>query len=338
MNYPIPDVAHSPLKPVATHLASCAHIENKLRQEFCGMVVGLDEALKNISSSAIEYLGQDTLLVFSSDNGGSPWFGGLNYPFRGTKGSAYEGGINVPAFIVDFTEEKKYIGRNVNCIKDKPCYFNSMIHCSDWYPTILSYANISGDASIDGIDFKSAIYSNSSSNSEQTFTGPRQGFLIDMYSSEETPLNEDLAAYRLGNFKYIRGAPGDGNYYFETHDGFLNISKASEGVKRENNFFLKSLQSIIFACEQIFGNSRFDLLKIIIVHLSIRGKKDQRQLFNIAIDPLETTNLADNSSYAQLIIEFENILEKIDKKRQKNRFLNLQLPIRGDIIYYPHKQ
>ena len=46
---------------------------------------------------------QDTILVFSSDNGGPSWLGkacnASNYPLRGGKASAWEGGHRVAAFV-----------------------------------------------------------------------------------------------------------------------------------------------------------------------------------------------------------------------------------------------
>ena len=34
---------------------------------------------------AEKYLGEDTVIVVTSDNGGASWFGGLNEPLRGGK-------------------------------------------------------------------------------------------------------------------------------------------------------------------------------------------------------------------------------------------------------------
>ena len=36
---------------------------------------------------------QDTVLLYSHDNGGVPYAGALNYPLRGAKATAYEGGV-----------------------------------------------------------------------------------------------------------------------------------------------------------------------------------------------------------------------------------------------------
>ena len=46
-------------------------------------------------------LGKNTVLVFSSDNGGSAWFGGSSFPYRGSQGTPLEGGVRAPAFLLD---------------------------------------------------------------------------------------------------------------------------------------------------------------------------------------------------------------------------------------------
>jgi arylsulfatase I/J len=39
------------------------------------------------------------VFFFTIQNGGLPRQGGFNNPYRGTKGTYYEGGIRVPAFV-----------------------------------------------------------------------------------------------------------------------------------------------------------------------------------------------------------------------------------------------
>lgn len=126
--------AHSPLQPLPRHLEKCLNIPHILRRDFCGMVISIDESLKNLTDYIYKYLPSysdtyndddinydddlnrvtylnsnatssdtkhdndngdvettenrysNTIMVVLSDNGGSPWFGGLNTPLRGTKG------------------------------------------------------------------------------------------------------------------------------------------------------------------------------------------------------------------------------------------------------------
>ena len=75
--------AHSPLLPMEEHDASradgpCSAIAHPWRRDFCGMVVGLDDAVRNLTSALLGELGNNSVLVVASDNGGSTWFGGNN--------------------------------------------------------------------------------------------------------------------------------------------------------------------------------------------------------------------------------------------------------------------
>jgi arylsulfatase A-like enzyme len=93
--------AHSPLQPTAVQQERCRSIvRTDLRQRFCGLVLSADEALGRVRQALEETdMWDDTLVVFASDNGGQPWEGGRNFPFRGTKFSAFEGGARVPALL-----------------------------------------------------------------------------------------------------------------------------------------------------------------------------------------------------------------------------------------------
>ena len=42
-----------------------------------------------LPTGAKDHLGDDTVLVVTSDNGGANWFGGLNEPLRGGKKTNY---------------------------------------------------------------------------------------------------------------------------------------------------------------------------------------------------------------------------------------------------------
>lgn len=81
--------AHSPLQPMERHMPQCRHIPQLWRSQYCGLVVGIDEGVKNLTDVIQAELGSNTVLVVMSDNGASPWFGGLNAPFRGGKVITY---------------------------------------------------------------------------------------------------------------------------------------------------------------------------------------------------------------------------------------------------------
>lgn len=61
---------HSPLQPLPEHAEKCTRIPHLWRRQFCGMVVGLDEGIRNITETALEVLGNNTIIIVTSDNGG----------------------------------------------------------------------------------------------------------------------------------------------------------------------------------------------------------------------------------------------------------------------------
>ena len=81
------------------------HIPHAWRRGFCGLVKGLDRGVGQVVAAAEAELGPNTFIVFTSDNGGAPWFGGLNAPLRGGKTTPFEGGVRVPTFVLDLRRE-----------------------------------------------------------------------------------------------------------------------------------------------------------------------------------------------------------------------------------------
>ena len=62
--------AHTPLQAEEKWIEKCGHLSNSIRRDFCGLVVGVDEAIENLTSAAKEHLGDDVIIVFVTDNGG----------------------------------------------------------------------------------------------------------------------------------------------------------------------------------------------------------------------------------------------------------------------------
>ena len=146
------NAANSPLQPEASWLEDCSSIPHLWRYQYCGMVVGLDWGIKRVADAAKEILGENTIIVVSSDNGGSVWFGGLNEPLRSGKHTSFEGGVRVPAFAVDLSGGK-YLGSGGR-------EFKGMVHISDWLPTFLSIARSSHlyqELDMDGLDQSKAL-------------------------------------------------------------------------------------------------------------------------------------------------------------------------------------
>ena len=101
--------------------------QNTNRRKLLGLVTQLDEAIGQLVTK-LTSLGilNNTIIAFTSDNGASVPNGGSSYPLRGLKGTLYEGGHKVRAFISNPTL-KSYVN-------------GGLFHISDWLPTLVGGA------------------------------------------------------------------------------------------------------------------------------------------------------------------------------------------------------
>lgn len=195
------------------------------RLQLAGMLAALDEAIGRIVD-ALDQAGlrENTLIVFSSDNGGPQ--PGTNTPLRGYKGSLWEGGVRAAAFA-------NWPGKIPAGAK-----VTQPMHIIDWYPTLvkLAGASLEGSQALDGKDVWPMLTEGAPSPHE---------FIL----SAQAP---DKAALRIGDWKLIvdaSEAPG---------------AKAKGKGKGKNKGKAKAAK-----------------------------QTEQLALFNLAQDPGESTNLAD---------------------------------------------
>lgn len=116
---------------------------------YAAMLESVDESLGRIVRKLAElHLSEDTLLVFTSDNGGAVHFGKppatSNWPLRNGKGTAYEGGLRVPLIV-------KMPRQTPGVVCETP------VVSMDFFPTFLQFAGAPGSASRSALDGKSLI-------------------------------------------------------------------------------------------------------------------------------------------------------------------------------------
>jgi arylsulfatase A-like enzyme len=169
-------------------------IENESRRRFAACATHMDHAVGEMIA-ALEETEQkrNTLIVFTSDNGGSgPWKPsglypgqykacpvlGINKPLRGRKGTVFEGGIRVPAFVC-------WPGK-----LPRGATLQHPVHAVDWMPTLLrltGYEMNVDQFKFDGHDIWPLL------TGEQTEVEPRT-----LYFSRG-----NSAALRGGNWKIV---------------------------------------------------------------------------------------------------------------------------------------
>ena len=92
-----------------------------------GTVTALDEAVGDIIEALkTEGLFDNTVILFSSDNGGAG--DKYNKPLRGRKEFMYEGGVRVVGVL------------SSPMIQNQGSVFNGLIHVSDWFSSFLNLA------------------------------------------------------------------------------------------------------------------------------------------------------------------------------------------------------
>ncbi|MBY0344128.1 MAG: sulfatase-like hydrolase/transferase [Sphingomonadales bacterium] len=92
---------HSPLQATRADYDAVGDLGSERLRVYAAMLRALDRSVGRIMAKLeAEGLAENTLVVLSSDNGAPGYVGlqGLNAPFRGGKGSFFEGGIRVPLF------------------------------------------------------------------------------------------------------------------------------------------------------------------------------------------------------------------------------------------------
>lgn len=114
---------------------------------YAGLVEQMDDAVGLVLDKLKELgLDENTIVVFTSDNGGvasGDAFSTSNLPLRGGKGYQWEGGVRAPYFI-------KVPGLKNGASIDYP------VTGADFYPTILDFANIplKSEQHVDGVSLK----------------------------------------------------------------------------------------------------------------------------------------------------------------------------------------
>jgi arylsulfatase A-like enzyme len=100
--YFAPNAPHTPLQATKADYDALPQIKNHTLRVYGAMIRALDRNVGRVLQALKdEGLDQNTLVIFTSDNGGANYIGlpDINKPYRGWKLTFFEGGIHVPFFM-----------------------------------------------------------------------------------------------------------------------------------------------------------------------------------------------------------------------------------------------
>ena len=136
---------HTPLQALRADYEALSHIELHRERVYAAMIRALDRSVGEVMSALkANGLDDNTLVMFTSDNGGAGYIGlpDVNDPYRGWKITLFEGGIRAP-----------FLARWPAKI-DAGTTYDAPVHHFDMYATAAAAggAEVPKDRVIDGVD------------------------------------------------------------------------------------------------------------------------------------------------------------------------------------------
>ncbi|XP_070150541.1 arylsulfatase B [Polyergus mexicanus] len=282
---------YNPLPAPDEEVAKLKNIFDYNRRRFAAMLSKLDQSVGQVVE-ALHKNGmlQDSVIVFSSDNGGPAAGFNLNaasnWPLRGVKNTLWEGGVRGTGLI--WSPRLVRSGR----------VSRQMIHITDWLPTLITAAggNALNLTSIDGMNLWNAL-------SEDT-ESPRANILHnidDIYG---------VSAITIGDWKLIQGStykgawdgwygPSGREWIYDT-DGVIGstagraVTSVGLSVTTEIVWFLR--ENAMIKCPP--KNDSLPICKPL----------EEPCLFNVYQDPCEDNNL---------VRQFPTIVRKLQEELKK---------------------
>ena len=171
----------------------------------------------------------NTLIIFTSDNGGQLLAGANNGPYRGGKQEMYEGGIREPAGLMWKNKIKP------NQVSD------NFVVMMDMLPTLCELAEVKIDHPVDGMSIMPIL------RGEKQITDDRLVYFV----RREGNLNYGGLAYyaaRLGNLKILQNTPWEPMQYFDIYnDPFEKQPLDKKGDKNYEQLFMNLTEHIRIA-------------------------------------------------------------------------------------------
>ena len=182
---------HTPIQPpeewVKTVRAREPDLDEK-RVRYNALVEHLDDGVGRVLAALDETgLVENTIVIYTSDNGGWLPAGACNNPLRGGKTDMYEGGIRVPCFV----QWPDHI--NADCESDQ------IVMLMDFFPTICEIAGLELTHTIEGRSILPLLLGSEVDFSDRVYYWVRR----EGWSLQRRYVGNDYHAVRKGDMKLL---------------------------------------------------------------------------------------------------------------------------------------
>ncbi|HZV33906.1 MAG TPA: sulfatase-like hydrolase/transferase [Verrucomicrobiae bacterium] len=183
---------HDPIQPPAEWLERVKQREPGMspkRQKLVALIEHLDSGIGKVLDTVDRTgLATNTLVIYTSDNGGVLANGANNGPWRGAKGQMYEGGLRVPG-------AARFPGRI------KPgSQTDRMTLTMDIFPTVCEAMGVNVPDGIDGVSFLPTLMGNDS-------TQPKRDLYFVRREGGVAYGGKTIDAFRRGDWKLLQNSP-----------------------------------------------------------------------------------------------------------------------------------
>lgn len=229
--------AHTPLQVPEHFLQHYDSQSNHLRRHYSAMLSCLDNGVGQVVEELKKCeLYKNSVLIYSSDNGGQPLSGASNWPLKGGKGTYWEGGVRAVGFV------------HSPLLTRTGVVSNAMIHVSDWFPTLLGLAGAPySKHGLDGHDVwktiskglpspRSEILFNIDPVSRRPEEPYEKALLLNGFGIWDTAVR---AAIRVGDWKLLTGNVGNGDW-IPPHS-LPSAAQQRQGLEKRRNMLGKSV-------------------------------------------------------------------------------------------------
>ena len=221
--------------------------------------------------------------------------GAPNGPLRGNKGTLFEGGTKVDAFIYSSSFKGKAMSGSS---------YGGLFHVSDWMPTVLSMVDVSYDPpsgyELDGVSHWSTMLGLSSSKTTGPSDGPRSYILYNYYKAVDEFSWEDGTVRAIRNSRYK---------LLETYEN--DFADTYDTTERQDD------------------DTALDTLGTCSQHKTTKSGTYTSYLFDLEKDPYESTNLYTDSSLSDTLTELRAEMEKTAGNYRTDTF-----PVEANEICY----